>query len=65
MTFQLPSIPLFGLLTVWSSLPSLPAAAHGTHGVTPGTAHGVAETQDEKAEREAIRVPIQLILLQP
>ena len=54
MTFQLPSIPLFGLLTVWSSLPSLPAAAHGAHVLAPGAAHGGAETQDRKAEREAI-----------
>ena len=54
MTFQLPSIPLLSLLTVWSSLPSLPAAAHGTHVLAPWTAHGGAETQDGKAEREAI-----------
>ena len=54
MTFQLQSIPLLSLLTIWRSLPSLPAAAHGAHVLAPGAAHGGAETQDRKAEREAI-----------
>ena len=65
---ELPSIPLLGFLAIWNCFLSLPAAAHGPDVITPGTAHGVAETQrgkEGKAERKAIHVPLVLIQLWP